>query len=300
MQIDLRKDAIMHILIARNSSNPQANEAALMLGAYFASQDITFTSIDSLDPIDVGAGMFDMVVALGGDGTILRCAHLVCDEGIPILGVNYGHLGFLTNHTGDGVVAAAAAALAGETIREERANLRVDVLLEGEDEDAFDAACNEPRDPASHRCFFALNEAAITRGSNGKIINFGIEVSGDHVADMRGDGLVVATATGSTSYSLSAGGPLVAPGFNGLIITPLAPHTLVARAILTDPSDVVELTMGDTSASREAALFADGNLIEFDAPISKMRIRRGDVSTTLLRFNRAPFYKHISDTFFRI
>ncbi|MBQ9069502.1 MAG: NAD(+)/NADH kinase [Eggerthellaceae bacterium] len=290
----------MHILIARNSSNSQANEAALVLGAFFQAQGIDFTSIDSLEAVQVKAKDYDMIVSLGGDGTILRCAHLVCDEGIPILGLNYGHLGFLTNNPGDGVVSAAAAALAGETTREERANLRIDVLLEGEDEDEFDHVCNEPRDPSSSRCLFALNEAALTRGSTGKIINFGIEVSGEHVADMRGDGIVTATATGSTSYSLSAGGPLVAPGFKGLIVTPVAPHTLVARAILTDASDIVEIRMGETSASREAELFTDGNLIKFEAPIAKVRVRRGEVPTTLLRFNRAPFYEHISETFFKI
>lgn len=288
----------MHILIARNSSNPQANEAALILGAYLSSEQIAYTSIDSLETFDVEAHAIDMVISLGGDGTILRCARLVYDQGIPILGINFGHLGFLTNHIGDGVVAATAAALAGETIQEHRANLRVDVLLEGEDEDEFEHSCNERGNLESHRCFFALNEAAVTRGSAGKIINFGIDVSGEHVADMRGDGLVVATATGSTSYSLSAGGPLVAPGFKGLIITPVAPHTLLARAILTDPNDIVELNMGDTSATREAELFIDGNLVSFDAPIQRILVRRGEVPTTLLRFNRAPFYEHISETFF--
>ena len=288
----------MHILIARNSSNAQANEADLVLGAYLASQGISYDSIDSLDPVKLSADVYDMVIALGGDGTILRCAHLVGEEEIPILGINYGHLGFLTNESSDGVIAATAAALAGETIREERTNLRVDVLLDGDDEDAFEAGCNEARCPESGRCFFALNEAAVTRGSAGKIIDFEIEVSGAKVANMRGDGLVVATATGSTAYALSAGGPLVAPGFKGLILVPVAPHTLVARAILTDPSDIAEIHMGDTSATREAELFIDGNRLSFDTPIRRIRIRRGDVPTTLLRFNRAPFYEHISETFF--
>ena len=290
----------MHVLIARNSSNPEANEADLLLGAYFASQGISHTSIDSLEPVAVSKDTCDMVVSLGGDGTILRCARLVGEEGVPILGINYGHLGFLTNSAKDGVVAAAAAALAGETIREDRTNLSIDVLLEGEDPEAFDLACNEERPGSGQHRFFALNEAALTRGSAGKIVNFGIDVSGERVADMRADGLVVATATGSTSYSLSAGGPLVAPGFSGLILTPVAPHTLVARAVLTDPSDIVEIHMGDTQASQEAELFTDGNLNAFDAPIVRLRIRKGRVPTTLLRFNRAPFYKHIAETFFKL
>ena len=289
----------MHILIARNSSNAQANEADLILGAYLQSQGIDYTSVDSLDQTEVKASIYDMVVALGGDGTILRTAHLVGEEEIPILGINYGHLGFLTNNETEGVVAAVAAALAGETIKEERSNLRIDVLLENEDEEAFDLSCNAAFDPSKGRSFFALNEAAITRGSAGKIIDFTIDISGSHVADMRGDGMVIATATGSTAYALSAGGPLVAPGFNGLILVPLAPHTLVARAILTDPIDIAELKMGDNSATREAELFIDGIRIDFPGPIRKVRIRRGSVPTILLRFNRAPFYEHISETFFK-
>ena len=289
----------MHILIARNSSNAQANEADLVLGAYLQSQDINYTSVDSLEQTEVKASTYDMVVALGGDGTILRTAHLVGEEQIPILGINYGHLGFLTNNETEGVVAAVAAALAGDTIKEERSNLRIDVYLEGDDEDIFEHSCNEPFDSTNGRSFFALNEAAITRGTAGKIIDFSIDISGSHVADMRGDGMIVATATGSTAYALSAGGPLVAPGFNGLILVPLAPHTLVARAILTDPVDIAELRMGDNSATREAELFIDGNRIEFDKPIRIIRVRRGSVPTTLLRFNRAPFYEHISETFFK-
>ena len=289
----------MHILIARNSSNAQANEAALVLGAYLASEGISYDSIDSLEPVQFTADDYNMVVALGGDGTILRTAHLVGEEAIPILGINYGHLGFLTNSTSDGVVAAMSAALAGETIREERTNLRIDVKIDGDEDEEFESRFHGPFDNNSNRMFFALNEAAITRGSAGKVIDFGIEVSDSSVANMRGDGLVVATATGSTAYALSAGGPLVAPGFRGLIMVPLAPHTLIARAILTDPNDIVEIIMGDNSATREAELFMDGNRIQFEAPMHRLRIRRGEVPTTLLRFNRAPFYKHISETFFK-
>ena len=118
----------------------------------------------------------------------------------------------------------------------------------------FEEGCNKERCADSGRCFFALNEAAVTRGSAGKIIDFTIEVSGAKVADMRGDGLVVATATGSTAYALSAGGPLVAPGYKGLVIVPVAPHTLVARAVLTDTSDIVEICGAICNASADCQL----------------------------------------------
>lgn len=108
--------------------------------------------------------------------------------------------------------------------------------------------------------FFALNEAAVTRGANGRIIDFSLSISDVPIADMRGDGLVVATATGSTAYALSVGGPLVAPGFNGLIAVPIAPHSLRARAMLTSENDVVEMDLSQNTAGREATLFIDGDM----------------------------------------
>ena len=144
-------------------------------------------------------------------------------------------------------------------------------------------------DPA--RTFFALNELAVTRGANGRIIDFSLGISGAHIADMRGDGLVVATATGSTAYALSAGGPLVAPGFNGLVAVPLAPHTLHSRAIVTAANDVVEMDLSLNRDPREAALFADGELLSFDAPVKRVYVSRGAVPTTLLRYRHDGFYE---------
>ena len=118
------------------------------------------------------------------------------------------------------------------------------------------------------------------------------------IADMRGDGLVVATATGSTAYALSAGGPLVAPGFNGLVAVPLAPHTLHSRAIVTAANDVVEMDLSLNRDPREAALFADGELLSFDAPVKRVYVSRGAVPTTLLRYRHDGFYEHAAKVFF--
>ena len=139
---------------------------------------------------------------------------------------------------------------------------------------------------------------AVTRGANGRIIDFSLGISGAHIADMRGDGLVVATATGSTAYALSAGGPLVAPGFNGLVAVPLAPHTLHSRAIVTAANDVVEMDLSLNRDPREAALFADGELLSFDAPVKRVYVSRGAVPTTLLRYRHDGFYEHAAKVFF--
>ena len=206
----------MRILIVRNNSNSKAVDASLLLATYLATQGADYTLVDSSDLSCRGdheglnaalADGVEMAVVLGGDGTILRTARQIGTSGVPILGVNFGRLGFLANTSDEGVVAVVAAALAGDVVAEQRTNLRIDVVCEGEPDpwgDDDEAAAHDVDDPA--RTFFALNELAVTRGANGRIIDFSLGISGAHIADMRGDGLVVATATGSTAYALSAGG----------------------------------------------------------------------------------------------
>ncbi len=290
---------IVHVLITRNSSNPEAVEASVLLTAYLSTQDIQVTMVDALETEGLDPREFDLAVSLGGDGTMLHTAQFAGYESVPILGLNFGHLGFLVNKSDKGVVAAVAAALSGDVVREERTNLRIDVLCDGDDEYLFEASFNDVESLPAGRSLFGLNEAAISRGASGKVIDFSLAVSGEHVADMRADGLVVATATGSTAYALSAGGPLVAPGFGGLIVVPVAPHTLLARALITDKHDVVELQMGENAASREAVLFVDGSAIEYKTPIRRIRIVRGPAPTVMLQYRHESFYRHASDVFFR-
>lgn len=341
----------MQVLIVRNNANPQAIDASLLLAAYLATQQLGYVLVDSSDlgrnagseAVDeaLAAGV-DLAVVLGGDGTILRTAHQVGTSGVPILGINFGRLGFLANSSDEGVVAVVAAALAGDVVAERRTNLRVDVVCEGEadpfEDDEADTGCgagralgeafsagedgeaeSEPRrcgtsgafgtsaasaasdaaaGASAPRSFFALNEVAVTRGAFGRIIDFSLGVSGAHIADMRGDGLVVATATGSTAYALSAGGPLVAPGFGGLVAVPLAPHTLHSRAIVTAENDVVEMGLAPTAADREAAVFVDGEMLELGRPVRRVYVRRGDAPTILLRHQCESFYEHAAKVFF--
>lgn len=299
----------MHILIVRNNSNAKAVDASLLLAAYLGTQSIEFRMVDSSDLSylgdvdDVGVlapAVCDLAVVLGGDGTILRTARLVGTTGVPILGINFGRLGFLANASDEGVVAIVAAALAEDAVRERRTNLRIDVLCEGDDLDDAPCVGDEPvaAENGERRSFFALNELAVTRGAMGRIIDFSLSISDSHIADMRGDGLVVATATGSTAYALSAGGPLVSPGFEGLVAVPLAPHTLHSRAIVTAKSDVVEVDLTNNQASREATLFVDGEMLAFERPVARVFVRAGAAPTVLLRYKCENFYDHASKVFF--
>lgn len=306
----------MRVLIVRNNANPQAMDASLLLATYLATQNLQYVLVDSSD-LERGrtsemaepplAENIDLAVALGGDGTILRTAHCVGTSGVPILGINFGRLGFLANASDKGVVAMVADALAGDVVAERRTNLRIDIVCEGDVDPFEDAqaafgcgvgAANGEAPSGASRSFFALNEVAVTRGAFGRIIDFSLGVSGARIADMRGDGLVVATATGSTAYALSAGGPLVAPGFGGLVAVPLAPHTLHSRAIVTAENDVVEMGLAPMMANCEASVFVDGELVELDRPVRCVYVRRGDAPTVLLRHTRENFYEHAAKVFF--
>ncbi len=336
----------MYVLIVRNNSNPQAVDASLLLVTYFTSQSIDFDTVDVTDLYNINAeelvaehaDQFNLAVVLGGDGTILRTARFLEAHCVPILGINFGHLGFLANACEESIVDMVTRALADELTCERRANLRIDVVCVGDvdpfdDEGASDAmgedttgecndasgvahSCNAAPDMSlvnddgsaasgvitdglyGRRSFFALNEVVVTRGAMGRMIDLSLNIADSHIADMRGDGIVIATATGSTAYALSAGGPIVAPAFSGLITVPLLPHTLHSRTILTGDNDVVCVTLAGRDVTREATLFIDGDLLVFDRPVRRVYARRGSDPTLLLRSQGEGFYEYASQTFF--
>lgn len=290
----------MFVVVVRNNFKPEAMDASFVLASYLASQGIASSFIDSSDlfasevelPPLPAADETALAVVLGGDGTILRTARLIGDRAIPILGINFGNLGFLANKGEGGVVDLVSRALIGELVRDERANLEVSVVCEGDVDDDLDGCMS--------RKLFALNEAAITRGSLGRTISYSLDVSGVSMAEVSGDGVIVATSTGSTAYSLAAGGPIVHPGYRGMIIQPLAPHTLTARAILTDANDVACIDLGSNREGRAATLFLDGDAIAFDAPLQRVYVRRGACPTVLLYAEKDHFYRYAASTFFGV
>lgn len=307
----------MRVLIVRNNSNPQAIDASLLLTAYLSSLGIesVMTEASLLETlgkrqafVHQAGNDFDLAIALGGDGTILRTAHVVAGMQTPILGINFGNLGFLANPCTDGVIAVVSAALAGDVVEERRCNLWIgvqcedDALLPEAQRDLYDDTDDMFYEGSNLRDyphqFFALNELAINRGASGHIVTMDVSVAGEHVVNLRGDGLVIATATGSTAYALSAGGPLVAPLHQGLVVVPIAPHTLRSRALVTAPADIVEVTLPDDGSYRETTLFADGELLDLPTPVHSVLVRKGDAYTTLLRVGNQGFYEHASEVFF--
>lgn len=284
----------MEVLLVPNYSRAQAVEGARMLARYLEGQGVGVRWVRDGERAPLGAVTAegaDLVVSLGGDGTLLRAAGIVMYSGVPILGLSYGHLGFLTGAGSDHVVASVAAALAGELHVSRRATLSVDV--------GFGDA--EGRAPVEEwrRGVFCLNEMALSRGAMGNLVEFDVSVSGSPIDRLRADGFVVATATGSTGYALSAGGPIVTPEFNGMVNVPVAPHTILARAFLTSPSDVVELSMAPERPV-ERCVFCDGRLMEGPDGLVPMEVRvsRGPGDIVLLDDDTHGFYRSVSRVFY--
>lgn len=320
----------MRVLIVCNNENAKAFAACDQLTEYLDSRGIEHFATSTVElmqkphmPLEGNFqrfGLFypgpdqghrvDMVVALGGDGTILRAARLVGVSGVPVLGINFGHLGFLANPAESGVVKIMEAALNGDATKEDRANLFIDLeypLLTGgklpANQDVRELGTTQvptslaETEAMTHQLHFSLNELAITRGAMGRMIDLSIHVNGTHLANMRGDGLVISSATGSTAYALSAGGPLMSPTHQGILLAPLASHSLRMRPVVTAPGETVVIDLLSNEATRAATLFIDGAMIETKAPVARATITTGMRPTTLLRYNSEGFYSRAAKAF---
>ena len=228
----------------------------------------------------------DLVVSLGGDGTLLRAAKLIGGAEVPLLGLSYGHLGFLTcDDRGEDICRLVGSALAGELHASRRARLRM--TLTGADGRGAERSLDA----------FALNEVVLSRGGSGKIVEVDVRVNGRAIDKIRGDGFVVASATGSTGYALSAGGPIVTPEYKGMVCVPIAPHTITARAFLTSPSDVVELEVTD-ARSLDRCVFADGEDVRDGLVPQRLTVRRDEHDVVLLGHGSDEFYGSVSRVFY--
>jgi NAD+ kinase len=278
------------VLLVPNTANPTAVAAAAELSAWLAGggYEAVMTQADAeasgLPALGVAAselGVPELAVALGGDGTILKAFHVIGDAEVPLLGVKFGRLGFLSGAPAEAMREAVETALAGEARIERRATLVAEVLIDG-------------RSAGTYR---AMNEVVVSRGASARVIALSFSVDGHRIAELRSDGIVVATATGSTAYALSAGGPLVAPSYGGLVVVPVAPHTLGARALVTGASDVVEIALADPGRS-DACVIVDGDVAPCRRTLEKVVVRRSEHDVALVKLHGRDFYETVAEEFF--
>ena len=217
----------------------------------------------------------DALVTLGGDGTLLRGARLLENRVIPILGVNFGRLGFLTSCAADELGLAVRRLAAGDFEAEPR------MILEARLLDAQNT-------PVEDMCWHALNDVVLHKGGFARVVRMQVAVDGEVVASYGADGIIVSTPTGSTAYSMSAGGPVVVPTLESILVTPICPHTLAVRPILVPPTAVVTLHPDD--GPEEIMVTVDGQVGATLSVNQSLSVRRGDRPVHIVRFAEASFF----------
>lgn len=221
----------------------------------------------------------DLAVSLGGDGTMLRAVDLVCGEAVPVLGVNLGHLGYLTVVEPSGLKEALTRFLVGDYEVEARMTL--------------DVAIGEEADPGSVRRS-ALNDVVFERTSVGHTIRTEVAVNGVPFLSFASDSLILATPTGSTAYNLSARGPIVSPKARVQVLTPVAPHMLFDRSLVLDADEAVSIT--DTG-DRPIDVVVDGWRAATLAPGQSVHCRRGLHDALLVTFGARDFHRILKNKF---
>lgn len=218
----------------------------------------------------------DAVLSLGGDGTLLRAARLVGGRAVPILGVNLGRLGFLTSCTGDEIELALRRLAAGDYIAEPRM--------------ALHAGAVDPHGAVRMR-WRSLNDVVLHKGGFARVVRFSVAVDGEPMATYGADGVVVSTPTGSTAYSLSAGGPVIVPTVESILITPVSPHTLAVRPLVVPHTAVVSVQGEDGLTGLLVTI--DGQVGTTFGESETLVVRRAENPVLVVRFPGTTFFARL-------
>jgi NAD+ kinase len=222
------------------------------------------------------AAKADLIVVLGGDGTLLSIARLVGERETPILGINLGGLGFLTEITTEEAQATLARVLAGEYEVDRRITLEATV-------ESHAAGARV----ADRESFRALNDVVINKRALGRMLELNVIAAGERFCSYRADGLIIATPTGSTAYALSAGGPIVFPSLDVVVLAPICPHTLSNRPVVLPDSFEIEVRL--KTDDNGAMLAVDGQQTAPVASNDSLRVRRGKSPVVLVRSSHSYF-----------
>jgi NAD+ kinase len=214
---------------------------------------------------DAIAAQVDLLIVLGGDGTLLSAARALGSHKVPILAVNLGGLGFLTSVTLDELYPLLEHVVAGKHRISERMML--------------DAVIQRGGEPAERQC--ALNDAVVNKAALARMLDFDVHVDGNHVGRYRADGLVVATPTGSTAYSLAAGGPIIDPDLDAFVITPICPHMLTNRPLVVP--DTARIDLDFTAAEEPVYITLDGQIGFQLKPQDRVTITKSKSRVALVR-----------------
>jgi NAD+ kinase len=278
--------AFRTIALYGNPAQGRVAECLLTLAAHLAERGLRVL-VDAHSPLRFQAGSTigceesafaeeaDLLIAVGGDGTLLRAAHTLGGRPIPLLGINHGRLGFLTDISPRSMREDVDRILAGHNLEDRRALLQARIERDGAEISDLSGA--------------ALNDVVMQKAGQGRILEFETFIDGRFVNAHRGDGLVVATATGSTAYALSCGGPIVVPDLDALVVAPVCPHTLSDRPLMVRIDRVVEVRVAPDSG--EVNVCCDGVLIGELRHRDRLIIQRAATHVRLLHSPDYDYYR---------
>jgi len=282
--MDRWQAAYSTIALAGRATDPRVGEAMLGLARHLLERDRKVRAVASSGvnfgdlPVEhVGeaelANGADLLVAVGGDGTMLHAARMAATVGVPVLGVNRGRLGFLADIGPERMLESVDDALEGRCLAEQRMLLEAKLGSAGGRSNAL-----------------ALNDVVVAKGESGRMLDLRTWVNGAYVNTHSGDGFIVSTSTGSTAYALSCGGPIVHPTLPALVLVPICPHTLSDRPIVVGADSVVEIEIADRHETG-ALVVCDGIVLGELEVGTRLRVANASVSATLLHPPGHDYYR---------
>lgn len=255
-----------NIVIVGNPDDARVAEPMALL-----SDHLTKAGANLLPKAQISSA--DLVMSIGGDGTMLYASRLTRESGTPILGINRGRLGFLADVTPDELISSVDNVLGGNFTTDSR------LLLEA----------RLHRHSGDDVVSYALNDIVLQRRETGRMVDFETRVAGQYVNTHSGDGLIVATPTGSTAYALSCGGPIIEPQLDAVVIVPVCPHTLTDRPIVVSADQSIEVTLLQRDETK-AEITVDGFSVGGIKPADKLRISAANSRVTLVHPPGYDFY----------
>ena len=211
----------------------------------------------------------DMLICLGGDGTILRFARQVAEKGTPLLGVNLGKLGFLAEVSVEDLDACLTEILKGDYFIVERMMLQATILK-------------------NSKTYVALNDIVVDKFGSSRVLNFETHVNGEYLATFTADGIILSTPTGSTAYAMANGGPIVTPHNKAITISPICPHSLTARPVIVPDDSIIRIKV--VSSENKVHITADGQDEVLVRPPTEIRVKRSPFSARLVKRRNTSYY----------
>jgi NAD+ kinase len=255
-----------NIVIVGKPDEPRVTEPTEQLRAHLTKAGVNLLAREEIDSAD-------LVIAIGGDGTMLYASRLARESGTPILGINRGRLGFLADVTPEEMLTSVDKVLQGNYSTDSRLLLEARMIRSNGDQEVA----------------YALNDVVLQRRETGRMVDFETRIAGQYVNTHSGDGLVIATPTGSTAYALSCGGPIIEPQLDAIVVVPISPHTLTDRPIVVSSGQPVEVSLLQRDDTK-AEITVDGNPMGDIWPGDKLQISAANSRVTLVHPPGYDFY----------